>query len=68
MLDAAILLAWFVGAVASACATCVLLIVVAQDREARIYAILWGLLFAALATGAVMQAGKMLEQLIRGIQ
>jgi hypothetical protein len=67
MLDAAILLAWFVGAVASACATCVC-VVIAMDKDARIHGALWAIVFGVLATLSVVQAGKMLEQLIRGIQ
>jgi len=64
MLDAAILLSWVVGAVASACATC-LGVVIALDKGARLHGIMWGITFAALATLATMQAGKMLERMMR---
>ena len=66
MLDAAIILAWFVGAVASAVGTIIMWVLVAPDREARVYAIMLGAVFAGLAVFSVVQAGKRLELILRG--
>jgi len=65
MLDVAILLAWFVGAVASAIGVILMWVIVAQDREARAIAILYGAIFFAMAVLSVVQAGKMLERMGR---
>jgi hypothetical protein len=66
MIDAAILLAWFGGAVASAVGTIIMWALVAPDKEARVHAIMLGAVFAGLAVLSVVQAGERLELIQRG--